>query len=160
MENKQLKESGHQRRDLKITVNNKEYEWPEQYITGLDVRTIAKIPPDEELYLAIKKPWEDERIEDDTKVDLARPGIEHFFSKKPGITLIVNGKEKHWSQEKISFEEVVKLVFPNYVDNLDTVYTVTYKKGPHQNPQGSMVKGDVVYVKNKMVFNVTATNKS
>lgn len=160
MEKDKVNSENSPRRGLKITINNKEYEWPEQYITGRDVRKIAKIPPDEELYLAIKKPWEDERIEDDTRVDLARPGIEHFFSKKPAVILIVNGKEKQWHQEKISFDEVVKLAFPDYVDSPDTVYTVTYKRGPHQNPEGSMVKGDVVCVKNKMVFNVSATNKS
>ena len=75
-------------------------------------------------------------------------------------TIVVNGREKQWCEKTITFQQVVALAFENYQDNLDTVYTVTYAKGPQQNPEGSMVKGTKVFVINKMVFNVTATNKS
>lgn len=75
-------------------------------------------------------------------------------------TIVVNGREKQWSEKEISFEQVVKLAFDNYVDNGNTIYTVTYKRGQGNKPEGSMVKGDVVKVKDKMIFNVTATDKS
>jgi hypothetical protein len=77
-----------------------------------------------------------------------------------GIMIIVNGREKARDEKTISYEQVVKLAYENYADNGDIVYTVDYVRGPHQNPEGSMVKGDVVHIKNKMVFNVTATNRS
>ena len=157
---KEKSENGSEKHPLRLTVNDKNYDWSHQYITGAEIRNLANIPKEDEIFLAIKKPWEDESIEDDTNVDLARPGIEHFYSKKAVITIIVNGREKPWLEEKISFEEVVKLAFENYIDSNTTVYTVTYKKGPPENPEGSMVKGDKVFVKNKMIFNVTATNKS
>jgi len=146
---------------LNLIINGKHYEWLQQYITGAEVRELANIPQEDEIFLAIKKPWEDETILDDTKTDLARPGIEHFYSKmKFPITLIVNGRPKPWNEEKISYEQVVKLAFDNYVENGRTIYTVTYDKGPRQNHEGTMVKGDVVFVKNKMIFNVGATDKS
>lgn len=74
--------------------------------------------------------------------------------------LIVNLKEKPWPGKKITFEEVVILAFGTYDSNPNKVYTVTYDRGPHENPEGSMVKGDSVFTKNKMIFNVTATDKS
>lgn len=74
--------------------------------------------------------------------------------------LIVNGREKIWNKKQISFEEVVVLAFGSYDNNPNKVYTVTYDRGPHQNPEGTMVYGDIVFIKNKMIFNVTATDKS
>ena len=150
-----------EKKALNLIINGKHYEWHQQYITGAEVRNLGSIPQEDEIFLAIKKPWEDELILDDLSVDLARPGIEHFFSKmKFPVTIIVNGRERQWNQEKISYEQVVKLAFDNYVDNPKTAYTVTYDKGPKQNHEGTMIKGEVVYVKNKMRFNVTATNQS
>ena len=40
------------------------------------------------------------------------------------------------------------------------VYTVAYEDGPKQNPEGSMLKDSVVFVKNEMIFHATATDKS
>ncbi len=154
---------GHENKTLQLTIDNKKYDWNLQYITGEEVKKLANIPEEDDLFLAIKKPWKDEPISNDTKVDLARPGIEKFFSVKHidlPVTIIVNGKEKSWDKREISFEEVVKLAFDNFVDNGSTLYTVTYKRGPEQNPDGTMVRGDKVFVKSKMIFNATPTDKS
>ncbi len=74
--------------------------------------------------------------------------------------LIVNGREKPWTEKTITFEQVVVLAFGTYDPNPNKVYTATYDRGPHQNPEGTTVKGDRVFVKNKMIFNGTATDKS
>lgn len=149
---------------LKLIINDRHFEWNEQYISGADVKRLAGIPDSDLVFLAIKKPWEDELIEDETRVDLARPGIEHFYSKQHDdhlpFKVIVNGREREWSSRTISYEQVAKLAFPDYSENNSTVYTVSYTNGPGQNQEGTLVKGDFVYVKNKMIFNVTATNKS
>jgi len=83
------------------------------------------------------------------------------FPKKHEISfvIIVNGREKSWGKRTISFEEVVGLAEGNSNDG-NKAYTVTYLKGPKQNQEGEMAKGDVVYVINKMIFNATATDKS
>lgn len=75
-------------------------------------------------------------------------------------TVIVNGTQKTWNDVDISFQELVKLAFGKFVENDRTCYTVTYAKGRGNKPQGSMVNGDVVRIRNKMIFNVTATDKS
>jgi hypothetical protein len=156
------KEQGHDTPVLRLSINDKHYEWRQEYITGAEIRKLGTIPPDDEIFLAVKHPWEDEPIKDDTQVNLARPEIEHFYSKDKNfkIEIIVNGRQKSWAEKTITFEEVVVLAFGSYDANPNKVYTVTYDRGPHQNPAGSMVKGDKVFVKDKMIFNVTATDKS
>ena len=135
----------------------------EQYISGAELKRLGEIQSEDLLFLAIKSPWEDELIENDTQVDLARPHIEHFYSKKHDdclpFLIYINGREKEWGKRKIKYQEVVILAFPDDHGN-NTVFTVTYTDGPGQNPEGSMVMKDIVFVKNKMKFNVTATNKS
>jgi hypothetical protein len=159
---KEEQKNEHGKHVLQLTINGKQYEWPQQYITGAEIRKLGNIPPNEDVFLAIKKPWEDEPINDDTKVNLARPEIEHFYSKDKHhkITLIVNGRPKSWAEKTITFEQVVVLAFGSYDPNPNKVYTVTYDKGPHENPHGTMDKGDKVFVKDKMIFNVTCTDKS
>ncbi len=152
----------HGKHVLQLTINGKQYEWPQQYLTGAEIRKLGNIPPDDDIFLAIKKPWEDEPITDDNKINLARPEIENFYSKDrhQKITLIVNGRPKPWAEKTITFEQVVVLAFGSYDPNPNKVYTVTYDKGPHENPHGTMDKGDKVCVKDKMIFNVTCTDKS
>lgn len=74
------------------------------------------------------------------------------------ITIIVNGREKEWSEKRINFEQIVILAFGTYEENELIVYTVTYKGKP--NHEGTMVVGDVVKVHKGMIFNVTRTDKS
>lgn len=79
---------------------------------------------------------------------------------KKDLVIIINGREKEWNEKTISFEQVVILAFGTYQNNGRTAYTVTYTRGNNDKPQGSMVAGDIVKVKHKMIFNVTATDKS
>lgn len=76
------------------------------------------------------------------------------------IKIIVNGREKIVTQQELSYWEVVRLAFDNPQINENIVYTVTYKRGPHDKPEGTMVEGDSVKVKSGMIFNVTRTDKS
>ncbi|MFT7036839.1 MAG: hypothetical protein ACJA2S_005379 [Cyclobacteriaceae bacterium] len=74
--------------------------------------------------------------------------------------IIVNGREKEWNEKKISFEDLVVLAFGTYENAPNKCYTVTFSKGCRDKPSGSLVKGESVNVKPKMIFNVTATDKS
>lgn len=143
-------------------IDGKKYSWNNQFITGTELRQLAAIPGDKNIYLVGKGTSEDQLISDETSVDLNSPGIEQFVTKEKSkkFEIIVNGRKKEWLNETISFWDLVKLAFPNAADNNRTVYTVTYDKGPKENPKGTMSNGDSVYVKNNMVFNVTGTDKS
>lgn len=150
------------KKKLHFTINQAPFTWYRQYITGAEIRDLGKISPNENIYLDIKEGWEDDLILDDEVVDLARPGVEHFISKPKSkeFKIIVNAREKVWKEPIISFEQVVVLAYGSYDNNPNKGYTVTYSKGPKPNREGTMVKGAVVEVKNNMIFDVTATDKS
>lgn len=150
------------KKKLHFTINQVPFTWYRQHITGAEIRELGKISPNEDIYLDIKDGWEDDLILDVEVVDLARPGVEHFISKPKSkeFKIIVNAREKVWKEPTISFEQVVVLAYGSYDNNPNKGYTVTYSKGPKPNREGIMVKGSVVEVKNNMIFDVTATDKS
>ena len=80
-------------------------------------------------------------------------------SKQKDITIIVNGREKRVAKEEMTFVEIVALA-----DGLPTgqfiVYTITYRRGHGSKPEGTLVEGESIKVKDGMIFNVTATDKS
>jgi hypothetical protein len=82
-------------------------------------------------------------------------------NKDKQFTIIVNGREKTWTEKRISFDQVVKLAFDNPPTGPNIVLTATYRKGGNEHkPEGTLAQGDSVEVKDGMVFNVTATDKS
>lgn len=87
---------------------------------------------------------------------------EHPKPSKDPITIIVNGVDKNLPIEtkKISYEELVILAYGSYDSSDRIVYTVVYSKGPLENKKGTLVKGEVVFVKEGMVFNVGRSDKS
>lgn len=146
---------------LKLTINDKHYDWHQEYIMGAEIRKLGNISKDEDIFLVING-WPDEPITDDKEVNLARPKLEHFYSKEKCLefTIIVNGEAKTWSLKKISFKEVIILAFGSINENPNVTYTVAYEDGPIENIEGSMIKETIVYIKNKMIFHATATDKS
>lgn len=88
-------------------------------------------------------------------------GVGHSDDRhaKP-ITIIVNGREQEWGEQEISFDQVIVLAFGSGSSNPNTAYTVTYKRGHGSKPEGILVQGESVKVKEGMVFNATATDKS
>lgn len=147
---------------LKFKVNGNLYEWPDQFITGSQIREVAGIDADDKIFLDNKKPYTDNLIEDDEVVDLARPSIERFYTVPVNfeVIILVGGNPYKWTKAQISFEEVIILAYGSYNDSPNVAYTVAYEDGPIQNPEGSMIKGTAVYVKHKMIFHATATDKS
>lgn len=100
-------------------------------------------------------------LELDQPIDLREPGIERFVTVLTRETkIIVNGKEITVEVKKLSFEELVKLAFETPPTGTDICFTITYRNGPKQNPDGILGKGEKVRIKNRMIFNVTATDKS
>ncbi len=127
--------------------------------TGHSLKRLLGLPDDAELFRDFDFP-NDQRIRDE-EVVLFTDGPVFTSRSKPSpkeIKIIVNGREKVVTGKKISYAQVVRLAF-DAVDP-ETIYTVTFKKGPPANPEGSMVEGDEVKIDCGMIFNVTATRKS
>ena len=94
------------------------------------------------------------------KVGLSRKSVFVTCPIKLEYHLIVNARPETWPKDTISYEEVIILAFGSISDNPYICYTVNYKRGPKGNAEGSLVKGQSVKVQQKMVFNVTRTDKS
>lgn len=90
-------------------------------------------------------------ISEDTETD-KRPDRDKSY------TIIVNGRRREVQEHKLSYLEVVQLAYPGEKPSDTVVFTVTYSY-PH-GKDGSMVAGDEVPVKDKMVFNVRKTDQS
>jgi hypothetical protein len=77
------------------------------------------------------------------------------------IEIIVNGKKKVVTSKELAFDQVVDLAYePNPRPTGDNwVFTVTYRKAEGK-PEGTLLPGDTVKVKDGTIFNVTATDKS
>jgi len=79
---------------------------------------------------------------------------------KKDLVIIVNAEEKVWHDKTISFEQLAAIAYGSYEDNEAITYSITYKRGMGNKPEGSLTKGQSVQVKDKMIFNVTRTNRS
>ncbi len=77
------------------------------------------------------------------------------------VTIIVNGREKEVPKnDELSFDELVSLAFDNPPTGEFICFTITYRKGHGNKPEGTLPEGESVKVKDGMIFNVTATDKS
>ncbi|HEY4785390.1 MAG TPA: multiubiquitin domain-containing protein [Bacteroidales bacterium] len=135
---------GHGENTLRLTINGKMYDWPHQYITGAELRNLGNVPKEHDIYLAIKKPWEDEKIEDHDKVDLARPEIEHFFSKGQGIKVIICTAQGDWETEflkTVKIAEVIEAVKSHFGFAQNGKYELRLSSNPNESlkPERTLV---------------------
>ena len=152
-----------QRREhiVSIHIDEKPYESPNP-TTGEALYKLGHIPLGYDLFREVRGDREDPIVENDDEPVHLREN-EHFHSgpaQPRKYTIIVNGQQKVVTTRKVSFQEIVKLAFPTPPTGTNILYTVSYEDGPRVNPQGSLKEGQSVVVKNWMIFNVTATDKS
>ena len=83
-----------------------------------------------------------------------RPGDDKQFD------VVVNGRPKTVPSDDLTFNEVVELAFDPVPTGPYIMFAVTYRNGGGRPPEGSLVQGEGVKVKEGTVFNVTATDKS
>ncbi len=76
------------------------------------------------------------------------------------VTIIVNGQAHEFPKTDITYDEVVALAFANPPTGPYIEISVTYRRGQGQKPEGTLAPGGEVKVKDGMIFNVTATDKS
>jgi hypothetical protein len=82
------------------------------------------------------------------------------MSDEKSYEIIVNAKKKTWNSKEIGFQDVVNLA-EGLPKGHFIVYTVTYRKGGNeQKPSGTLEEGQSTRVKDGMVFEVEATDRS
>ncbi len=77
------------------------------------------------------------------------------------LRIIVNGRRKEVHKRRLTFSEVVRLAFPDAPPSDNIIYTVAYRNGGNErHPEGTIVAGETVRIKDGTIFDVTATDKS
>jgi hypothetical protein len=79
--------------------------------------------------------------------------------KKP-ITIFVEATPHEWPKDLITYEEVVTLEVPDYPQHTDILYSVKYKNGHGNKPEGILSPNASVKVKDGMHFSVSPTGQS
>lgn len=81
--------------------------------------------------------------------------------KTKTITILVNGtQEEIEKNDVITYAEVVTFAFPDYPQHPERTYSVKYKRGHGEKPEGILSPGGQVKVKDQMSFDVTPTGQS
>lgn len=80
--------------------------------------------------------------------------------EKKLVLIIVNGAEVLIEKDAISYFEVVTIAFPDFPQNPQRIYSVKYRNGHGNKPEGILVAGEVIKVKSKMVIDVWFTSES
>lgn len=84
-----------------------------------------------------------------------------MLQKQKEITIVVEGSPHEWPKnDDISYAQVVTLEVPNYAQNPHVTYSVRYKAGHGNKPEGILTPGASVKVKEGMVFYVSETGQS
>lgn len=144
----------------RFVIDGLDMEWPLPRITGLNVkRLLGKENEDVEVILE-RKDIPDQHIEDVEFIKLDEQGLERLKIASLKISIIVNARPREVNKKQLSFDEIVHLAFESAPVGPNISYTITYRRGPVNNPEGEMQQGSIILIKKGMIFNVTATNKS
>ena len=76
------------------------------------------------------------------------------------VTIIVEATPHEWPKGEISYAEVVTLEVPDYPNHPEITYSVKYKRGQGEKPEGVLAPGAFVKVKEGMIFSVSETGQS
>jgi len=126
--------------------------------TGIALYALGSLPADRELFREIEGDREDELIPR-SEAPLHLTEDEHFHSER-AYEIIVNTRRKNVTKAKLSFNAVVHLAYDPVPTGPNILFTVMYRHGPRQNPEGDMVEGQIVRLKDGMVFDVKHTDRS
>ena len=76
------------------------------------------------------------------------------------ILIYVRGRKYEVKGEKISYEQVVNLAYPDGKHGPDYEYDVTWKDGPKNESEGILKEGETIGIVEGMKFDVKFTDKS
>lgn len=142
---------------VRIHINRAPFESPNP-TTGSALYKLGGVGSHQELFREVGGDEEDQAVaHDESPLHLHED--EHFYSEKD-FSIIVNGRKKTVTQKTLTFDQVVALAFDNRPSGENIVFTVTYRNGPKKNSEGTLLEGATVKIKDGMIFNVTATDKS
>ncbi|WP_339913382.1 multiubiquitin domain-containing protein [uncultured Brevundimonas sp.] len=143
-----------------FTLVERGWEWGAETILESELRQYGEVPDD---YDIVQDKAHDEVIERGSAISLTDKGAEQFITRPTPpreVTIRVNGRKRTVPAGLITYETVVGLAFPDAVPNPDVIYTVGFRHGGAAHPEGSLVAGQSVEVREGMIFVATPTNRS
>ena len=124
-----------------------------QHVDGFD--------PASDLVLEDQGDEPDRRLVDADEVEIV--DVPHFYSAahQRDYRIIVNGDPTIVHMRGLSFDEIVKIAYPNPKQAQDVRYTVTYKRAVRPKHQGHLHPNESVFIrKDGTIFDVVRTYKS
>lgn len=150
-------------RDFKFALNNHQMAWGRPELPGSVLYDLAEAPPEAAIFLEVRG-GEDRLIEPDDRINLDAPGVERFITApRPhtGFVIVVNAIEETVPDNNVSFEQVVKLAYPDVPPETNVKYSMTYRNAASYPHNGELGEGGSVEVKKHgTIFNVTRTVQS
>ncbi|MEZ5606258.1 MAG: multiubiquitin domain-containing protein [Burkholderiaceae bacterium] len=147
-------------RSFRFFLDERAFDWGASHISGGTIKRLAGVPAEATDVWLDAAGGNDRVIENREMVDLTQPGAERFVTRPIQIRIKVNSRDRTVDHRVLTYWEVVKLAYPEAVPSDQIIYSIDYASGPHQNPNGSLVEGQSVTVKEGMKFYVTPTDKS
>jgi hypothetical protein len=148
--------------NITIYLDSTPYRVPAGTVTEQQLRDLPTPPISEEFVLFHDIPDAlDRRLAPNEILEVADGA--RFFSVREhhsrDVTIIVNATRHTVPAGLISFEALAALAFP-VPPGPNPEYTVSYRGGDPRHPEGTVVEGQSVKVREGMIFNVTGTDKS
>jgi len=145
-----------------LKVDGRLWEWGAAGIQESDIREIADVADDVGLFLANGG---GEPLRRGSMVDLTADWVPHVVTRQVAperatVPVVVNGRSRELVAEDVTYEDLVGLAFPDRRDLANRMFTVTYRDGPADRPEGSLVPTQRLHATRGTVINVTATDKS
>lgn len=148
-------------RSFRFHIDDDARDWGQQRISGLHLKQIAQVDPASYDVFHLVVGGKDQLIRDEENFDLSANGVERFATAPIAIEVFVNTRPYLVNRRVLDFWSVVRLEHPDADPaNENIEFTITYDKGPRQNPSGNLVIGQSVEVKGGMEFYVLLTDKS
>lgn len=102
-------EHGHRR--YNITVDDDRFDLDHSIVTGLELMKLVKKRPCRYALVQVIPHADDQFIDPDEKVDLSKPGVEHFVTvQKDKVTIYVNGDPFEIAAGNHAVAEILGLV--------------------------------------------------
>lgn len=146
-------------RDFKFTMNGAQMRWFQRRITGDELRVLGNATEHD---IAFQLVGEERRvIERDAEADLGEQGVEHFVvGPREAYDIVVNGREVHVHRRRQTFEDFVRIAFPDDKPEQNVTYSITFRRAASRPHEGELGAGGFIEVRNGTIVNVTRTVQS
>lgn len=146
-------------RDFKFTVNGAQARWFQRRISGDALCVLGNATEDDVAYQLVGD--EHRVVERDAEADLGQADVEHFVVKpREGFEIVVNGREVRVERRRQTFENFVRLAFPDGPADQNITYSITFRRAASQPHEGELGAGGFINVRNGTIVNVTRTVQS